>query len=198
VTDHAGLAALFAGKPNAALVGRDAELWARCQAAHRGHQLGLELLLLVPQIGIRSGFLELTVNEELQPVVPERFTDAGAQTHLTRALAPPPAAAADEIVTPMGGTFYAREAPHLPPLVDEGDHFEVGQPLFVIEVMKMFNKVLAPFSGTVVKNLMRDMDGHVVKKGQVIFRIEPDERLSTESPESAAARRRATTLSLLA
>ena len=42
----------------------------------------------------------------------------------------------------MGGTFYAREAPHLPPLVDEGDHFEAGQPLFIIEVMKMFNKVL--------------------------------------------------------
>jgi acetyl/propionyl-CoA carboxylase alpha subunit len=198
VSDHAGLAALFAGKPSAALVGRDTELWARCQAAHRGHQLGLELLLLVPKIGIRSGFLELTVNEELQPVVPERFADASEQTQLVRALAPPPAAAADEIVTPMGGTFYAREAPQLPPLVDEGDHFEVGQPLFVIEVMKMFNKVLAPFSGTIVKNLMRDRDGHVVKKGQVIFRIEPDERISTESPESVAARRRATTLSLLA
>ena len=119
------------------------------------------------------------------------------QAQLTRALAPPPAAAADEIVTPMGGTFYAREAPQLPPLVDEGDHFEVGQPLFMIEVMKMFNKVLAPFSGTVVESLMRDQDGHVVKKGQVIFRIEPDERVSTESPESVAARRRATTLSLL-
>ena len=61
----------------------------------------------------------------------------------------------------------------------------------------MFNKVLAPFSGTVVKCLMRDQDAHVVKKGQVIFRIEPDERVSTESPESVAARRRATTLSLL-
>jgi len=197
VTDHAGLAALFAGPPSAALVGRDAELWARCQAAHRGHQLGLELLLLIPHIGMRSCFLELTVNEELQPVIPERFAEPSAQAHLARALAPPPAAAADEIVTPMGGTFYAREAPHLPPLVDEGDHFEVGQPLFVIEVMKMFNKVLAPFSGTIVENLMRDLDGHVVKKGQLIFRIEPDERVSTESAESVAARRRATTLSLL-
>jgi biotin carboxyl carrier protein len=97
----------------------------------------------------------------------------------------------------MGGTFYAREAPQLPPLVEEGDHFEVGQPLFVIEVMKMFNKVLAPFSGTVVENLMRDQDGRVVKKGQVIFRIEPDERISSESPESIAARRHATTLALL-
>jgi acetyl/propionyl-CoA carboxylase alpha subunit len=197
VADHAGLAALFAGSPNAALAAGDAGLWARCQAAHRGHQLGLELLLLIPQLGLRAGFLELHVNEELSPVVPERFSDPVAQAQLTRVLAPPPAAAADEIVTPMGGTFFAREAPHLPPLVDEGDHFEVGQPLFVIEVMKMFNKVLAPFSGTVVKNLMHDHDGHVVKKGQVIFRIEPDERVSSEAPESVAARRRATTLALL-
>ena len=197
VSELAELDALFAGKPSAVLVGSDKELWARCQAAHRGHQLGLELLLLLPQIGLDSEFLELDVDAELQPVVPEAFADPSQQALLTRLLAPPPAAAADEIVTPMGGTFYAREAPHLPPLIDEGDHFEVGQPLFVIEVMKMFNKVLAPFSGTVVANLMRDQDGRVVKKGQVMFRIEPDERVSSEAPESIAARRRATTLALL-
>jgi acetyl/propionyl-CoA carboxylase alpha subunit len=191
------LAALFAGKPSAALVQGDSELWARCQAAHRGHQLGLELLLLLPQIGVRSEFLELDVDDELQPVVPEAFAEASQQALLTRLLAPPPVAAADEIVTPMGGTFYGREAPHLPPLVDEGEHFEAGQPLFVIEVMKMFNKVLAPFSGTVVRNLMHERDGQVVKKGQVIFRIEPDERISFEPPESIAARRRETTLALL-
>jgi biotin carboxyl carrier protein len=197
VADHGGLDALFAGAPNAALVAGDAALWACCQAAHRGHQLGLELLLLIPQLGLRSGFLELHVNEELSPIIPERFEDDATRAQLVRVLAPPPVAAADEIVTPMGGTFYAREAPNLPPLVEEGDHFAVGQPLFVIEVMKMFNKVLAPFSGTVVKSMMRDQDGHVVKKGQVIFRIEPDERVSVESPESVSARRRATTLTLL-
>jgi acetyl/propionyl-CoA carboxylase alpha subunit len=195
--DHEALEALFAGGPNGDLVGDDAALWERCQAAHRGHQLGLELLLLIPRVGLRAGFLEVTINEELQAVFPERFTDAASMSSLTRNLAPPPPAAADEIVTPMGGTFYAREAPHLPMLVDEGDHFEAGQPLFVIEVMKMFNKVLAPFSGTVVKNLMHDHDGTVVKKGQAIFRIEPDERVVIESPEAIAARRREVTVSLL-
>jgi acetyl/propionyl-CoA carboxylase alpha subunit len=191
------LDALFAGRPNEDLTGGDAELWARCQAAHRGHQLGMALLLLIPRIGLASGFLDVTVNEELQPVFPEKFTEPASVATLTRALAPPPPAAADEIVTPMGGTFYAREAPQLPPLVEEGDHFEAGQPLFVVEVMKMFNKVLAPFSGTVVQNLMRERDGTVVKKGQVIFRIEPDERLAQEEPEAVAARRRTTTLALL-
>jgi len=137
------------------------------------------------------------VNEELQPVFPEKFTEPGSLAAFTRALAPAPPAAADEIVTPMGGTFFAREAPQLPPLVDEGEHFEAGQPLFVIEVMKMFNKVLAPFSGTVVRNLMKDRDGTVVKKGQVIFQIEPDERPVEEAPEAVDTRRRETTLALL-
>jgi biotin carboxyl carrier protein len=193
----ADLDALFAGPASGALCGGDEPLWRRCVASHRGFQLGLELLLIVPRLGQQSAFLEVTVNEELQPIFPKQFLDAKQAAELARALAPPPPAASDEIVTPTGGTFYAREAPHLPPLVEEGQHFEAGQPLFVIEVMKMFNKVLAPFSGTIVKNLMAGRDGSVVKKGEAIFRIEPDERREPETPEAAAKRRRAATLALL-
>ena len=124
-------------------------------------------------------------------------TNTDEMAECTRALAPPPLASADEIVTPMGGAFYAREAPHLPLLVEVGQHFEVGQPLFIIEVMKMFNKILAPFAGTVTENLMADQDGTVVKKGQAIFKIEPDERVEEEAPEAVAERRRKATLALL-
>jgi acetyl/propionyl-CoA carboxylase alpha subunit len=193
----AELEALFTGKPSSGLCRGDEALWRRCVASHRGFQLGLELLLLVPRVGVKSAFLEVTVNEELQPVFPKQFLDAKNAAELARALAPPPPAASDEIVTPMGGTFYAREAPHLPPLIEEGQHFEAGQPLFVIEVMKMFNKVLAPFSGTVLKSLMSGRDGSVVKKGEAIFRIEPDERREPETPEATARRRREATLALL-
>jgi len=69
-----------------------------------------------------------------------------------------------------------------------GERFEAGQPLFIIEVMKMFNKIFAPFSGTVVENLMADRDGSVVQKGQVIYRIEPDERVAEESEEACSSR----------
>jgi biotin carboxyl carrier protein len=97
----------------------------------------------------------------------------------------------------MGGAFYPREAPHLPLLIDEGDHFEEGQPLFIVEVMKMFNKVLAPFSGVITKRFMRDQEGAIVAKGQPIFKIEPDERIEEEPPEVVASRQRDVTLSLL-
>ena len=188
---------LFSSKSSKKLSGGDSKLWKQAVAAHRGFQAGLELLLLIPRIGLRAGFLDISVGKDLIPVFPDRFRDADVTKSALRALAPPPQASADEIVTPMGGTYYAREAPHLPPLIEEGQHFEAGQPLFIIEVMKMFNKVSVPFSGTIVKNLMEDQDATVVAKGQPIFKIEPDERFEPESPEAQAKRRRKTTLDLL-
>jgi acetyl/propionyl-CoA carboxylase alpha subunit len=195
--DFDALSRLFAGKPHAALSGGDDALWSRCVAAHRGFQLGLELLLLIPRAGARAGFLDIRVEEDLSIAFPERFADETRAAELARALAPPPPAAFDEIVTPMGGTFYAREAPHLPALIEEGQHFTAGQALFVIEVMKMFNKVTAPYPGTVLKNLMAGRDGSIVKKGERVFTIAPDERREPESDEAAARRRREATLALL-
>ncbi len=190
------LDALFAGARDPRLAADDA-VWRACGAAHRGHQLGLELLLLIPRLGVRSGFSEVTVDETLKVVFPARFLDAEKASECIKALAPPPPASADEIVTPMGGAYYGREAPHLPPIVKVGDHFEAGQPLFIIEVMKMFNKVLAPFAGTVTEELMAGRDGTVVAKGQKIFSIEPDVRVEPESESARAARVRSATLALL-
>ncbi|MBJ22219.1 MAG: biotin carboxylase [bacterium] len=187
----------FEGAPVAALVGDDADLWADCQAAHRGYQIGAPLLMIVPRLGVESELLDITLNDALEPVFPESFLDEERAETFRRALAPPPKASANEIVTPMGGSFYAREAPHLESLVNEGDHFEEGQPLFIIEVMKMFNKVLAPFSATLKKNLLADSDGAVVKAGQVIFEIEPDEMIVEESEAEITARRERVTLAML-
>jgi len=195
---HAELEQLFGGSANAELSGGDSALWQRCVASHRGFQTGLEALLLLPRLGCRSEFLSICVDEELQPMFPDRFTDSERIERDTRALSPPPPAASDEIVTPTGGSFYSREAPELPPLVSVGDHFEAGQALFIVEVMKMFNKVVAPFSGTVVENRMADRDGAVVKKGDVIFKIEPDEQPEVVSDEVIAARSKELTLELLA
>lgn len=192
-TDWRKIDARFGGKPAEELVGSDTALWEACQAAHRGYQVGTQLLMMVPRIGVQSELLDITIDDNLEPIFPARFLDEDNQETLRRALAPPPIASANEIVTPMGGSFFAREAPHMPTMIDEGDHFEKGQPLFIIEVMKMFNKVLAPFSGTITKNLMQDVDGAVVKAGQAIFEIEPDEMLVVESDSDIAARRKQVT-----
>src|SRR5690606_15144965 len=103
-----------------------------CRASHRGFQVAAPLLLMIPRFGIESEFLDIRVNGALEPVFPQAFLDETNAALLRRALAPPPRASANEIVAPSGGSFYSREAPHLPPLIAEGEHFEAGQPLFVI------------------------------------------------------------------
>jgi acetyl/propionyl-CoA carboxylase alpha subunit len=178
--------------------GVDAERWEACRAAHAGFQLGNELLLLIPAIAHEAQFDQVTVDAKLDPVFPPLFSDAKSRSDLQKVLAPAPLAASDEIVTPMGGHFYSREAPHLPPLATEGMHFSAGQPLFVIEVMKMFNKISVPFSGTITKVVLADSDGVAVHKGQAVFKIEPDERRVVETPAALAERAKALTARLLA
>jgi acetyl/propionyl-CoA carboxylase alpha subunit len=197
VRDWGQLSTRLEGPLDPALVGEDRALWKACQASHRGFQIGAELLLMIPRIGIQSEFLDIEIDDNLQPIFPKTFMDEERAAELRRSLAPPPKASANEIVTPSGGSFYAREAPHLPLLISEGEHFEEGQPLFIIEVMKMFNKILAPFSGTLTKNLMTDADGSVVQAGQVMFEIEPDETVVEESEADLLARRESVTLAAL-
>ena len=94
--------------------------------------------------------------------------------------------------------YYAQEAPGMPPFVTEGMHFEKGQPLFIIEVMKMFNKVPAPFSGTIDKILIEGGDGVIVSKGQPLFKVTPDEKFVETDPKAIERERRETTADYLA
>jgi acetyl/propionyl-CoA carboxylase alpha subunit len=171
--------------------GFDDESWVRVRAAHAGHQLGLEILALLPLIGAKVGFYDLKLNDDLTVHIPERLHEPKHQDAMRKVLVPPPVTKADEIVAAMGGTFYAQEAPHLPPFVTAGAHFAKGDPLYVIEVMKMFNKVPATFAGTVTEILVDN--GVVVRKGQPLFRIRPDEIVVEEDPAERARRVRTTT-----
>jgi biotin carboxyl carrier protein len=160
-------------------------------------RLDLILIKIIPTIGKASGFFEIRMNETLDAVIPEQFTDPANITKLIKFLAPPPKAKSDEIIAPMGGMFYSREAPNLPPMIKVGDKFNAGQPLFIIEVMKMFNKIVAPFSGTVVKGFMEDADGKIISKGQPIFKVQPDEVIVEETEEEIFNRKKKATLALL-
>jgi biotin carboxyl carrier protein len=106
---------------------------------------------------------------------------------MKKVLVPPPVNKADEIVAVSGGMYYAQEAPGLPCFIEEGQHFEIGDPLYIVEVMKMFNKVYAPFAGTVDKILV-DTDGTIVSKGQPLFKVTPDEKFVEEDPAEVKAR----------
>lgn len=170
----------------------DANLWTDIQAAHAGYQAGNDILLLLPYIAANSQFYELCVNEDLSINIPDRLTETELQTAMAKVLVPPPVAKGDEILAASGGMFYSCEAPGLPPFVQPGDHFEAGDPLYIVEVMKMFNKIKAPFSG-VIEEVLIDGDGTIIKKGQPLFKIVPDEKIVVETEAEKAARRRAAT-----
>lgn len=188
------VASLNAGK---SLNGIEAGLLSSVLASHNGYQSGLELLKLLPYAGLNSGFYKLEVDEKLEAVIPEEFKKTETRDSLIKFLAPPPKASSDEIVAPMGGMFYSKEAPDLPPMVKVGDHFKAGQPLFIVEVMKMFNKISAPFSGTVKEILLNDSDGKIISKGQTIFKIVPDEVIHIETEAEITERKKKITLSLI-
>ena len=174
-----------------------ASRWSAVRAAHRGFQSGTAILALLPAIAQTTGFFDLAVNEDLSIHIPERLSDPARQAAMARVLAPPPVAESDRIVAASGGMFYGRESPEAALYVEPGDHFEAGDPLYIVEVMKMFNKVYAPFAGTVDEVLVEG-EGVIIAKGQPIFRITPDEQIVAESPQTAAARRREATARYLA
>jgi acetyl/propionyl-CoA carboxylase alpha subunit len=172
--------------------GIDEQLWSHIQAAHRGFQAGAEILGILPSIAEATGFYNLTVNSDLSIDIPEHLSQSELQSNMAKVLAPPPLAKSDEVLAISGGMFYSRETPQHDTYVSQGHHFEAGDALYIVEVMKMFNKVYAPFAGTIDKVLV-DTDGVIISKGQPLFNITPDEILVVESPQEIAARRRAVT-----
>jgi acetyl/propionyl-CoA carboxylase alpha subunit len=167
--------------------GFDAKQWQHVREAHLGFQLGMELYSLLPLIADKVGFFDLRVNDDLTISIPQRLFDLDHQAKMKKVLVPPPVNKADEIVAVSGGMYYAQEAPGMPCFIEEGQHFEIGDPLYIVEVMKMFNKVYAPFAGTVDKILL-DTNGTIVSKGQPLFKVTPDEQFIEEDPAVVKAR----------
>jgi acetyl-CoA carboxylase biotin carboxyl carrier protein len=86
----------------------------------------------------------------------------------------PPVSAADEVFVfraPMTGTFYRAPSPKDPPFVNIGSIVRKGDPLCVIEVMKLFTTIQAEINGTIM-NIYAD-DASLVEIDQPLFRTEP-------------------------
>ena len=180
-----------------AAYGFDDATWQKVRAAHAGFQLGTELLGLLALVAHEVGFYDIVVNDDLTITIPERLFDADLQKRMKKVLVPPPATKADEVVAVSGGMYYGQEGPGMPTFVHEGMHFDVGQPLYIIEVMKMFNKVPATFAGTIDKVLIQG-DGQIVGKGQPLFKVTPDERVVDVDQKAVAKAKREKTDALLA
>lgn len=73
--------------------------------------------------------------------------------------------------SPMVGTFYQAPSPKDPPFVSVGSIVKAGDPLCIIEVMKLFTTVEADRAGKVVA-IFPD-NAQLVEFGQPLVAIEP-------------------------
>jgi acetyl-CoA carboxylase biotin carboxyl carrier protein len=76
------------------------------------------------------------------------------------------------VLAPMVGTLYLTPSPDQPPFVREGTRVKKGDTLFIIEAMKLFNKITAEHSGTVTKILCES--GDTIEFDQPILLIQED------------------------
>jgi acetyl-CoA carboxylase biotin carboxyl carrier protein len=102
------------------------------------------------------------------PAAPAAGMPVGAAT---AAVVPvEPAAETGHVVTsPMVGTFYRASSPGGTPLVDVGSVVKEGEPICIVEAMKIMNEIESTQAGTVTKVLCEN--GQAVEFGQPLFVI---------------------------
>jgi acetyl-CoA carboxylase biotin carboxyl carrier protein len=76
-----------------------------------------------------------------------------------------------EMRAPMIGTFYRAPSPAEPPFVKVGDEVQVGDPLCLIEVMKLFTTIEAQHAGRIAE--IGAQNAALVEYDQLLFVIEP-------------------------
>lgn len=74
-----------------------------------------------------------------------------------------------DITSPFVGTFYRAAGPDAAPFVEVGSTIKAGQPLCIVEAMKLMNEIEADFAGTVTE--IFGQNGKPVEFGQKLFRV---------------------------
>jgi len=99
---------------------------------------------------------------------------AAAPTANTPAPAAAPAEAPAEtghvVKSPMVGTFYRASSPGAKAFAEVGDQVKAGQPVCIIEAMKIMNEIESDIDGTITKILVEN--GQPVEYGQPLFIVE--------------------------
>ncbi len=96
---------------------------------------------------------------------------AAAAPVAAAATAPAPVAETGHVVkSPMVGTFYRSSSPGGKPFVEVGSEVKEGEPVCIIEAMKIMNEIEADKAGKITKILCEN--GQAVEFGQPLFVVE--------------------------
>jgi acetyl-CoA carboxylase biotin carboxyl carrier protein len=113
-------------------------------------------------------------SQAVQPMAyapaPQYAPQPGAEAVPAAPAAPVPAAVVGHTVkAPMVGTFYRAPNPNSPSFVEVGQTVKEGEPLCIIEAMKLLNEIEADKSGVIKEILVQN--GEPVEYGQPLFVI---------------------------
>ncbi|MCA1596744.1 MAG: hypothetical protein LC772_10025 [Chloroflexi bacterium] len=142
------------------------------------------------RIARAHGLSELSVQQgsaRVEIKLAEEFVAAGpAASQPASPSAPPliPAPLSDSITipSPMTGVFYGAATPTDPPFVQPGDLVREGDPIGLIEAMKVFSEVLADRSGRVLRILATN--GQLVQQGDALVELAPLSDLAALEPQN--------------
>lgn len=95
---------------------------------------------------------------------------APAPTAAASAPAEAPAETGHVVKSPMVGTFYRASSPGAKAFAEVGDQVKAGQPVCIIEAMKIMNEIESDVDGTITKILVDN--GQPVEYGQPLFIVE--------------------------
>ncbi|MGO3131817.1 MAG: acetyl-CoA carboxylase biotin carboxyl carrier protein [Alcaligenes sp.] len=130
-----------------------------------------------------SGIAELEITEGDDKVRIVKFSQSSAapvvyapEAPVAQVVSPGAAAPAAPAVpeghavkSPMVGTFYRAPSPGAAPFVEVGQAVKEGEPLCIIEAMKLLNEIEADKSGVIKEILIEN--GGPVEYGQTLFVI---------------------------
>jgi len=138
------------------------------------------LIDLVAESGIAE--LEITEGEgkvrivkfsqKVEPTVYQQPSEAPAQAPVAAAAQAAPAApvvSGHVVKAPMVGTFYRSPNPGSKPFVEVGQSVKEGEPLCIVEAMKLLNEIEADKTGVIKEILVEN--GEPVEYGQPLFVI---------------------------
>jgi acetyl-CoA carboxylase biotin carboxyl carrier protein len=130
----------------------------------------------IAELEIAEGEERVRITRSLQP--PLQAATASTPTIASAAAAPvaapaapaaPPEPEGHTVKAPMVGTFYRAGSPGDKAFVEVGDTVAVGEPLCIIEAMKLMNEIESDYAG-VVKAIMAE-NGQPVEYGQPLILI---------------------------
>ena len=120
---------------------------------------------------LEEGNLRLRLEKGTAPVSAAPEIQATPAAPGAAAPQPAPAEEGQTLNAPLVGTFYAASAPEQPPFVKVGDRVRKGQPVCLLEAMKMMSEIPAPCDCEITAVLKEN--GALVSFGEPLFRYQP-------------------------